>query len=101
MRWIESVAKQPNVIDERADPPLAGIDEREPQVIAVEPEPREHACNPPRGRDHISGGRMCELVVLGVIDVIISDGRGHSVDGGVVSGKHDCGHARCRARFDV
>ena len=62
-----------DAIGEAADGAVAGIDQSEPQVAAVEPKRRQHAAHAAGGIDNISGGRMRVLIVLGVIGVVQAD----------------------------
>ena len=85
-RRIVAVAKQVDAIGKAADSAITGVNQREPQIAAVEPERRQHPSHVAGGIDDIDRGRMRVLIVLGVVRVVEADCRCCSTD------------VRCRGR---
>ena len=72
---IVAVAKKMDAIGEVADGAVAGFDNCEPQVAAVEAKRGEQTPHTAGGIDNVDRRRMRILIVLGVIGVVQADSR--------------------------
>ena len=70
---IVAVAKKMDAIGETADRAVAGIDDGEPQIAAVEAERREHAPHAAVRIEDVDRRRMGVLIVFGVVGVVQAD----------------------------
>ena len=81
------------LIGETADGAAAGVDNGKPQIAAVEPDRRHDAAHTAARIDDVDRGRMCVLIVLGVVSVMQADRLRRRVDFGVGAAEENRGVA--------